>query len=232
MSFKLHHQYYTLVASLPPLSRFDRAERLPINRVRLQERFTMLQPRHAEKMQRAAAFLQWQHHPDKVTDADMVADYERLMKKVVSPTLRDMIQFQADIRTVMVALRRRRRGLPRPAASEPWGVGRLVAHILRNWDEPNFKLLPFYPWLPKAREFLEAGETLALERLLLRLVWDHADRVAQVAKGHTFNFAAVLAYFFKWDTIECWLSYDPAPAKTRLDQLLAEVTDGHRPSFK
>lgn len=229
MSFKLHHQYFTLVASLPPLPRFDRADRLPINRVRLQERLTMLQPRHAETAQRAAAFLEWQRHPDKVTDADMVADYERLMEEVMSQALKAMIQFPAEIRTVMVALRRRRRGLPRPAPDEPWGVGQQVGHILRNWDDPNFKLQPIYPWLPQAREFLEAGETLALERLLLRLVWDFADRVAQ---GHTFNFEAVLAYLFKWDTIERWLSYDPVPAKTRLDQLLAEVTHGHRPSFK
>ncbi len=224
----MRYQYYTLVTSLPALPRFDRADRLPINRVRLRERLTMLLPPHAETVQRAAAFLEWQRHPDKVTDAAMVADYERLMKSVVSPILRAMIQYPAEIRTVMVALRRRRRGLPRPAAGAPWGVGQRVAHILHNWDDPNFKLLPIYPWLPKAREFLEAGETLALERLLLRLVWDFADRVAQ---NNLFNFGAVLAYLFKWDTIERWLSYDPVPAKTRLDHLLAEVTDGHRPSF-
>lgn len=223
-----HHQYYTLIASLPPLPRFDRAERLPINRVRLQQRLKMLQPKHAQVVERASAFLEWQHHPAKVTDADMVADYERLMTAIEGSALKAMIQFPVDVRTIMVALRRRHRGLPRPLPNEPWGVGQWVAPIRRSWEEVNFKLAPIYPWIPRARDLLEGGETLALERLLLGLLWDWMDHFAE---GKEFGFEAVLAYLFKWDTIERWLSYDPGPAKARFDQLLAEVTHGHRSSF-
>jgi hypothetical protein len=143
--------YYTLIASLPRLPRFDRAERLPINRERFRERLEMLEPEDAELVERAAAFIRWQRQPVARTDQEMIAYYERLAELIQEPVLACMFEFLINQRTIMAALRRRHRGLPAPASVEQWGVGRWVRHIERNWDDPDLKLVALYPWIPQAR---------------------------------------------------------------------------------
>ena len=50
--------YYTLLASLPPLPRFDQTDRLPITRERLEQRLRMLTPDDAELYEHAVEFLE------------------------------------------------------------------------------------------------------------------------------------------------------------------------------
>jgi hypothetical protein len=189
--------YYTLIASLPRLPRFDRAERLPINRERLRERLKMLEPEDAELVERAATFIRWQRQPVARTDQEMVAYYDQVAELFEESILACMFEFLINQRTIMAALRRRHRGLPAPASGEVWGGGRWVRHIEINWEDPDFKLGALYPWIPQARAHLEAGEALA---------------------------EALLAYLFKWDILEQWLSYDKEEAKTRFEELVSEVT--------
>jgi len=213
--------YYTLIASLPRLPRFDRAERLPINRERLGERLGMLEPEDAELVERATAFIRWQRQPVARTDQEMVTYYERMAELIEEPVLACMFEFLINQRTIIAALRRRYRGLPAPASGQRWGVGRWVRHIELNWEDPDFRLGALYPWIPQVRAHLEAGEALALDRLLMNLVWDTMDRMAE---GSEFGLEALLAYLFKWDILEQWLSYDTEEAKTRFDELVSEVT--------
>ncbi len=214
--------YYTLVASLPPLPRFDQADRLPITRERLNQRLTMLTADDSQLYESAADFLAWQRQSATRSDEEMIAHFKKMAERIAVPTLQSIFDFPIDQRTIMAGLRRRFRGLPAPASGEPWGVGRYVNHIERNWDHPHFKLSAVYPWIPQARSHLEAGETLALERLLQNTLWDHVDRSVP---AYDFGFSAVIVYVFKWDILDLWLSYDIEEAKIRFDELVTEVTD-------
>jgi hypothetical protein len=214
--------YYTLLASLPPLPRFDRTERLPITRERLVQRLSMLAEDDAQLYEHAVDFLAWQRQSATRSDQEMIANFKKMEGHIALPVLQSILDFLIDQRTVMAALRRRRCGLPAPAAGEPWGVGRYVRHIERNWDDPHLKLSAVYPWIPQARTHLEAGETLALERLLKNVLWDHLDRSVP---AYEFGFSAVLIYIIKWDILDLWLSYDIEDAKVRFDELVTEVTD-------
>jgi hypothetical protein len=151
-----------------------------------------------------------------------------LEEQLAHPTLQSFFEFPIDQRTIMAALRRRHRGFPAPSQGEPWGVGRYVRHIENNWDDPNFKLHAAYPWIVQARAHLEAGETLALERLLKNILWDHVDRSVE---PYDFGFYAVLAYLIKWDILDQWLSYNIEDAKKRFEELVAEVTNEHEQRF-
>ena len=214
--------YYTLLASLPPLPRFDRAERLPINRERMRQRYTMLTPEDAALLEHAAAFLSWQRQTATRTDKEMIASFKRMEEHISHPVLQSFFEFPINQRTIMSALRRRHRGFPVPSPQEPWGVGPHVRHIERNWDDPYFKLNAVFSWIPEARSHLEAGETLALERLLKNLLWDHVDRSVE---PYDFGFQAVLAYAIKWDILNQWLSFNVEDAKKRFEELVGEVTD-------
>ncbi len=216
------HSYYTLLASLPPLPRFDQTDRLPITQERLEQRLRMLTDEDAQLYESAAEFLAWQRQSATRSDAEMIANFKKLEDRMAVPTLQSIFDFPIDQRTIMAALRRRFRGLPAPASGEPWGVGRYVNHIERNWDDPYFKLSAVYPWIVQARSQLESGETLALERLLKNALWDHVDRSVP---AYDFGFSAVVVYVFKWDILDLWLSYDIEEAKVRFDELVTEVTD-------
>lgn len=216
--------YYTLLAGLPPLRRFDEMERLPITRERLRKRLGMLDPEDAEVVEHAAEFLARQRQTAARTDEEMVGRYRRMQAHISHPDLRSFFEFSVDERTIMAALRRRRRGLPAPSPTERWGVGRYVRFIENNWDHPYFKLNAVYPWIPQAYNYLEQSQTPALERLLMNVLWDHVDRSVQ---PYDFSFRAVLVYIMKWDMVDRWLSYDVGKAETRFEELVAEVMNAH-----
>ena len=50
--------YYTLVASLPRLAHFERAEWLPLSRKQLDQRLSMLVPEDAVQLRLAEALVQ------------------------------------------------------------------------------------------------------------------------------------------------------------------------------
>jgi len=222
------HQYYALIASLPRLVRFDQAERLPINLERLRERLTMLAPDDAELVARVASLIVWQRQPMERSDEEMIADYRRFAELIDNPLVYEMVELRIDIRTVVAALRRRKLGMPAPKAGEKWGVGKWARHIEQNWDDPNFKLSSVYPWIHQVREHIEKDEALELERLLMSKVWDGADRLKEDV---FFGFDVVLAYLFKWDMQQRWLSYDEEGARVRFDELLAEALNEHEINF-
>jgi len=225
---KPSHSYYTLVASLPFLPRFDRAERLPINRVRLYDRLKMLQPEDAEIVKHVNAFLGFDHLPVIPSGPEIAGHYETLKASHPDASFWRILRFPIDLKTVLTGLRRRHLGHPRPGDGEPWGIGPLTGAIRRNWERPDFGLAPVFPWLLPAREQIESGEALALQKMTFDLVWEHVDRVSQ---GMEFRFDAVLAYLFKWDLLERWLSYNEEEAGVRFQELLTEALDGQEPIF-
>lgn len=216
------HQYYMLMASLPALPRFDQAERLPINRERLTGRQTMLIPEDGELVDCAADFLAWFCQPATRSDAEMVASYERMSGIIEERGFWPLFELPINLRTIMAALRRRHGGRAALKAGELWGVGPLVSHIQRHWDDPDFKLGAVYPWIPQVRMYLEKGAGLDLERFIMGLVWDRFDR--QVPGG-PFGIEALVAYLFKWGILQQWLAYDKDDAQKRFEELVAEVVD-------
>lgn len=213
--------YYTLVASLPHLPRFDKAERLPINTERLIQRLKMLEPDDLKLADKAVEFIAWRSQPVGRTNAEIVAIYEKGVNDIYeSPLLKPLFEFPVDQRTIMAALRRRERGLPRPAIGEPWGAGHLVKTIEKNWDHPYFKLNAVYPWIVEARHLLLNDEPLKLEYLLLNLRW---NKINLLTFKNYFGFDAVIAYLLKWDILHQWLAYNRESANIRFEELVTET---------
>jgi hypothetical protein len=130
------------------------------------------------------------------------------------------------MRTVIAALRRRHAGEAAPPRGTPWGFGRHVERLRAGWGQPDFGLGAFYPWIPAAREALVAGDTVALERLLLETAW---KQQARLAVGHEFDLEAVALYMLRWSMNDRWARYDADAAQVRfrdlLDAALADAPD-------
>jgi len=213
--------YYTLVASLPQLPYFDGAGWLPLSRKQLDQRLTMLSAEHARQLRSAEWLVEWHRQPITRTSEQVAAQYRKLMPEISDPSLRDFVEYRMAQRTALVALRRRRLGLPPPAGDEIWGVGPWLRLVLACWDRNDLGLGHLLPWIEEASNLLDSGAAMELERLLMAAVW---ERLGRLAERSPFGYEQVIAFVFRWDILQRWLSYNAETGKRRFQELVAEVT--------
>ena len=217
-------RYYMLWASLPQLPPFELAERLPINRPRLEGRLRLLDDADQAQIYAAEPLLAWERQVVGRTDDVVLARYAEVAPTLENATLRKFVDAHFANRTVLAAMRRRAQGQRVTQNEHPWGAGDSVRWIEQHWDDPDFKLGVPLPWLPKARAFLESGQALELQRLNLRLGWQELGRIIDT---HPFRFEAIFAYVFRWGIVNRWLSYDGEAAITRFRKLVTEGIGEH-----
>jgi len=216
-------EYITLVSSLPYLPAFEKAERSPITRLRLEQRLHSLEPEDARQLGLAEALVSWRMSLAKPkTDQDMVLRCRAALQEITQPALREFVEFRLAQQTVLAALRiRQSNGLfESPFLEQVKGASRWAGVIASNWDHPDFKLEALYPWIPEARSYLEAGDASGLDRLMMRIIW---QRLSRIAESNRFGFEAVFAFVFKWDILQAWLARDAEKAKSRFQELIKEV---------
>jgi hypothetical protein len=219
-------QYYMLMASLPHLPHFLKAERLPINPQRLRWRRSELEAQDAADLDTALDLLHWPRHPLARSDAEIDAQFRRAMERIRNDVLRGFVDEVMGQRSVLAALRRKVRRLPAPAGDERCGVGRWDRLLRSRWERDDFGLMPLFPWLPQARALLAQGQALALEKLLMEVTW---RRASQIADADPLGFQAVFAYVFKWDILSRWLAHNAEQAAANFKQMVDEVVHEQQP---
>lgn len=219
-------RYYQLVASLPALPDFRRARLLPMSRRRLEERLSLLHADDLEELMRAERLVSWHRQPVSRTTEQIVAMYDEVMGDSHNGELRNVVELRMNTRTVMVALRLRRQG--KSAPSGRWGTGPYTRIIESRWTEAEFGLGAVYPWIPDAQAFLDQGDAMELEKLLMGQSWKN---LSQVSDANPFGFEQVFAFAYKWDILHRWLSYDAEKARERFEELILEVTSDHQNLF-
>jgi hypothetical protein len=213
--------YTTLVVSLPYLPPFGKAERLPITRLRLQQRLNILSADHAQQLANAETLISWRPSLVKPkSDQDMVARYRQLLQNTTHPALRDFVAFRIDQQTVVSALRLREAGLDVEAFAQLAIPSRWTHYIIVHWSDADFKLGFMYSWLPEALRLLKAHDASGLDRLLMTAVWQYLNRISD---SNPFGFEAVFAFVFKWDILQAWFARDPIKAKSRFQDIITEV---------
>ena len=218
-------RYYTLASSLPRLVHFERADRLAINRQRLDQRLRNLSSEHAIQLRAAEQLVEWQQQPGGRTDAEVVALYRKVWPTLEDDALRDFVRFRMDQRTVLAALRRRLRGEGPQTSDVEWGIPPRAQWVSGHWDAPDFGLSGHYPWIGEARRLLESRAAQDLERLLMNVVW---ERLGRIADQQPFGFEVVFTFVFKWDIVNRWLSYQAEAAVTRFRELVTEGMREHQ----
>jgi hypothetical protein len=211
--------YYMLMVSLPNLPSWFQVERVPISRTRLQDRLRMLHPQDAAVLEQVIDFLAWDRQPLDRTDDDFIAHYYKLMAHVENPLVRRLIDDRINVRTIVSALRLRRR-----RREPPRGVGDCVASIRRYWQHPTFNLQGRFSWIESMAKLLADEQSLAGDELLLSVIW---RRWSELAQHYTFSFEAVILYLARWEIIDRWTTRDPAAGQQRFEHLLAETIGEH-----
>ena len=208
--------YIMLITGLPRPEALFLAKRPPLSRLKLARRLRVLAPEDAAVLKLVKRVLDWAALPITLTDAEIIARARAAMEEIENETVRTMLRDRLEIRTCVAALRRRHRGEPAPAPGTVWGFGRWVKHIARNWTEPAFRLDRVFPWLREADKLLKAGDTMAVQRLILEQAWKNVSRHAG---EHAFDFEAVIIYVLEWDIVENLVKYDSEAAAKRFEAL-------------
>jgi len=215
--------YYTVLASLPYLPYFEYAKFLPINAQRLEKRLKMLGDEDYQIITATQAFMFWQYHSMDRTNEEFIEHYQRFTGSISMPSLLKIIEYRMDVRTIIVALRRRYYQHAAVPPKETWGIGRWVKPIEQNWNAADFNLQTVFPWIEQAVNLLHQEQVLALEKLFLGLIWNYIDRFPVPRE---FCLDTLVIYLLKWEIIYRWLQYQMEPAAVRLEQLLQQAR-GH-----
>ena len=209
----MHEKYVTLIASLPPHTPgLFATKQPPISRLKLDERLQMLEPEDAKDLALIENLVHWNRISMETTDVEMIKRGEQARDQLSNDFIKEMVRWRLEIRTTVAALRLRHIQQRIPHYAAKWEYGRWIPYIEKHWNESAFGLGKIFTWLPDAEKFLQEGNYLAFERLLLGLAWDHYGRVAN---EHYFDFEAVVIYVLRWDIIDRWSRYNAEKAKQR-----------------
>lgn len=209
--------YVTLVASLPAIGLLSE-KAPPITRARLEERLRALSPEDRAEISAIGRTLSWEAMDLAAPEPELLARAGRTIAGLRHADLRGALRDRLEIRTLIAALRRRARGEAAPAADGPaWGFGPYVERIRAGWALPDFGLGRVFPWASRARELLEAGDHVGMERLALEQAW---RAVLRREEGHSFDFEAVAFYVMRWNMADRWSRYDADAAAARFQEML------------
>lgn len=213
--------YFTVVASLPHLPYFADAERLPLSRLRLEQRLRMLDDNETRQIYLAERLVGWRLSSTAkfISGAKAIDRINRSLQDISEPVLREFVEYRLDMQTLIAALRIRQSQRTAPSAGT-WGMGDYVKRIEANWDAPDFRLSHVYPWVLEADRLITAANAVALDRLLMDVVWRHLSRLADT---NPFGFEPIVAYVFQWDILQAWLLRDTDAAKHHFKKLIDEV---------
>lgn len=215
-------QYYTFLAGVPRLPRFDQSERLPIHRERLDRRLRLLAESDQRAIARITEFLTWRRPSS--SDADFLAAGEQVLAETASAELREVVLQRVTLRVMITALRARRLGRLtvelRALLTAAPGVNGV------RWDDPDLGQRQRYSWVPRARALL--GQARELDQHLLEIAWGDLSRWET---DRPFSLVASLAYVLKWDILERWLTYGANAARLRFETLAKEALGEQIPSF-
>ncbi|MCB2182414.1 MAG: DUF2764 domain-containing protein [Desulfobulbaceae bacterium] len=206
------NQYQTLICSLPRLPADFEQPHVPISRPRLENRRQMLDEQDVEMLKTLERFWRWEGARD---DEKPQALYEKLVEMSPDPGVLECVNVLADIRMLTAAVRSR---IMKKKIDVQ--VGRWGAHIVRNWEVPDFGLSLRFPWLTEFRNLLENRQYTKAERKVCRIAW---QEMAKVADHHYFDLPAFISYIVRWDLIRQWAVRDHDRGLERFNTLVEEA---------
>lgn len=190
--------YYTLMTALPWLNDIEQCQQLPISRIALDKRLTMLSDLDGEQLQTIESVYHpnWSEFEGQV-DKDVVGVWKKKMAEIQSPVILMLIDFHMELRTLMAALRSRGAGLENPELF--YGIGRWVGRIRKHWFEPGFGLEAICPQVTSVQRLMAKDNPMLLEQYINQQLW---ESLCQAERQYHFSFDALACYVLRWTMVD------------------------------
>ena len=209
-------KYTMLIAGLPAPESLFAAKRPPLSRLRLDQRLRVLTEEDAETLRLVENALSWRQLSIATSEDDVIKRGREALNRIKSTTLQQIVRDRLELRTCIAALRRRARGEAAPV-NKPWGFGRWVNHIVRNWTDPGFRLDNVFNWLREADRLIKQDDAYGLETIVLQQSYKQLQRAAGT---HIFDLEAVVIYVLKWNIVDRVTRYNAEAATRRFNDLI------------
>lgn len=208
-------QYYTLLTALPHLPTLEKSRQLPISRLALERRLTMLKETDRAQLD-AIEQLYFPNHSvlAGLADREVVLAWKSALSLIESDVIKERIGYQLEIRSILAALRYRDAGGESP--DQFIGFGRWHSFIKNHWFEPFFGMDDFHPQVQKLSRYLKENRPGQADKMLDQMLWQD---LFYCEKQQDFSFCAVACYVLRWGVVSRYLSADSDAALTKFDNL-------------
>lgn len=207
---------YTVLTSLQHIDSLFNSRITPLSRFQLDRRLSMLNTEDQERLVLIENLLHWDHLADDINESQLIHLTEKTRDSLGSQTLRELMNWHLDMRTIVAALRHKHRGETAPTTPK-WSYGTRYEYIRNHWSSPTLGLGQAFPWISNVAECLRTDHCIELEKILLQAVWDQLNRLTI---HHLFDFDAVVIYVLRWHLVSSWSRYDADKAQIRLHKLI------------
>lgn len=214
-------RYYTLIASLPYLGQFEKGSELPISRLGLDKRLTMILEEDREQLEciESLYFTDFDFWVNRA-DREIVHYWNDKISQIRSECMRQRIQYHFELQTFLAAFRYRNAGSGN--AGQFAGAGRWGGFIKRHWHEPDFAIGDFHPGWQSLAKLIKRGDVGRVDQELKRLLWQD---LAFYGQQSGFSLDAVACYVLRWRLLSSYLHQNADKSVNHFNQLANKLLE-------
>ena len=160
--------YYTLVTALPDLPPLAKCKQLPISRIALERRLTMLDNEDRAQLKLVESLYYFDRvafgddQNASLSDKKQVYQWQYQLGQIHSEAIRQCIRNRLEWQSLLAALRQRQQGEQGPELF--FGLGRWTTRIRQHWHEPSFGLESALPLLNELQPLMQKGAAGEVEQ--------------------------------------------------------------------
>jgi len=210
--------YYTLVTALPDLPPLAKCKQMPISRIALNRRLSMLSDHDQHQLKLAEDLYFFDSEQlGKRSDQALVYQWQHQLSQIESDVVRQCIQNRLEWQSLLAALRQRQQSDQGPEAF--YGLGRWTNRIRLHWSEPAFGLEGALPLLNELQPLVQKGAAGEIERQINNWLWHD---LLQAERRHHFTLETVICFVLRWELAEKQIRNDEDQAIDAFESM-AEV---------
>ncbi|MBB1487570.1 hypothetical protein [Oceanospirillum sediminis] len=190
--------YYTLVTALPDLPPLAKCKQMPISRIALDRRLTMLSEEDQKQLKLAESLYHFgAEQPASLPDQKLVYQWQSQLSQIQSEPVRQCIANRLEWQSFLAAMRQRQQGDKGP--EQFFGFGRWTTRIRQHWHEPTFGLETALPLLTELHPLLQKGAAGEVEYQINHHLW---QQLLQIERSHHFTIETVICFVLRWELAE------------------------------
>ena len=211
--------YYTLVTALPDLPPLAKCKQLPISRIALERRLTMLSDEDHQQLKLAENLFRFTSDEQTyLSDQKRVYQWQSQLQQIHSEPVRHCLMQRLEWQSILAALRQRQQ--PEHGPEQFYGFGRWVTRIRQHWHEPAFGLETALPLLAELQPLMQKGAAGEVEQQINHWLW---QQLLRTERSHHFSLETVICFVLRWGLAEKQIQNDADKALAAFESMAEEL---------